>query len=219
MDELLERHPHEHTPFHAAGLEEHFGVTFPGMVRSYNKDEPIFFARASTVALRERLGKAVQDCRARADAHGEAGGPHAGYGLTRAGHRVFEPGAGEGAALSGEEYRAATTRLVTNVDGDQGGSVETSGPTTLHAPVFVEADVIHYRVKNLPVSAMHTLSNALSPHVRTTAGYGLVHALASDVGLGHEAAVVEGRMVNGALVCEYAMDHRPLQSVLHPEAR
>jgi alanine dehydrogenase len=115
--------------------------------------------------------------------------------------------------------------VIVDVDVDQGGSVETSCPTSLYDPVFVEAGVTHYCVKNVPASvpitATHALSNALLPHVRKIAGHGLVDALNSDVGLGYGAAVVEGRMVSAPLAREYAMEHHPLQSVLplHAEVR
>jgi alanine dehydrogenase len=122
-----------------------------------------------------------------------------------------------------EEMREGS--VIVDVDVDQGGSVETSRPTTLEDPVFVEAGVTHYCVKNVPasvpVTATHALSNALLPRVRKIASYGLVDALNSDAGLGYGAAVVEGRMISGPLAREYGMDHHPLQSVLplHAEVR
>jgi alanine dehydrogenase len=115
--------------------------------------------------------------------------------------------------------------VIVDVDVDQGGSIETSRPTTLHEPVFVESDVIHYCVKNVPasvpVTATRALSNALLPYVRKIASRGLIDALNSDPGLVRGAAVVEGRMVNDVLAREYGMDHHVLQSVLplHEEAR
>ncbi len=115
--------------------------------------------------------------------------------------------------------------VIVDADVDQGGSIETSRPTTLDEPVFVELGVTHYCVKNVPasvpVTATRALSNALLPYVKKIAGRGLVDALNSDPGLGRGAAVVEGRMVSDALAREYGMDHHALQSVLplHEEAR
>ncbi|MDQ3639566.1 MAG: alanine dehydrogenase [Actinomycetota bacterium] len=122
-----------------------------------------------------------------------------------------------------EEMKAGS--VIVDADVDQGGSIETSRPTTLHDPVFVEYDVTHYCVKNLPasvpVTATRALSNALLPYVRKIAGHGLVDALNSDAGLARGATVVEGRMIDEDLAHEYAMDHHLLQSVLplHKEAR
>jgi alanine dehydrogenase len=115
--------------------------------------------------------------------------------------------------------------VIVDVDVDQGGSIETSRPTTLDEPVFVESGVIHYCVKNVPasvpVTATRALSNALLPYVKKIASRGLIEALNSDPGLVYGAAVVEGRTVSDALAQEYGMDHHPLQSVLplHEESR
>ncbi|CAN5249041.1 alanine dehydrogenase [soil metagenome] len=122
-----------------------------------------------------------------------------------------------------EEMKAGS--VVVDVDVDQGGSVETSRPTTLDDPAFVDAGVTHYCVKNVPaavpVTATRAFSNALLPYVQKIAGRGLVEALNSDAGLRCGAAVVEGRTVDVSLAREHAMDHHPLQSVLplHEEAR
>ena len=115
--------------------------------------------------------------------------------------------------------------MIVDVDVDQGGSVETSRPTTLEAPTFVEEGVTHYRVKNVPaavpVTAAAALSNALVPHVSRVAGRGLVDALSADHGLTRGASVVEGRLVSPSLAREHSAEHHPLTSVLplHAEAR
>ncbi len=115
--------------------------------------------------------------------------------------------------------------VIVDVDVDHGGSVETSRPTTLLDPTFVEAGVTHYCVKNVPaavpVSASHALSNALLPHAQRVAGRGLVDALNANPGLARGVAVVWGRTVSGALADEYGVEHQPLRSVLplHAEAR
>lgn len=114
---------------------------------------------------------------------------------------------------------------VVDVDVDHGGSVETSRPTTLLDPTYVEAGVTHYCVKNVPaavpVSASHALSNALLPYVQRVARHGLVDALNADPGLARGVAVVWGRTVSGSLADGYGMEHHPLRSVLplHAEAR
>ncbi|MGH3147226.1 MAG: alanine dehydrogenase, partial [Rubrobacter sp.] len=57
--------------------------------------------------------------------------------------------------------------VIVDVDVDYGGCVETSKPTTLADPTFVEYGVTHYCVKNVPasvpVTATRALSNALLP--------------------------------------------------------
>jgi alanine dehydrogenase len=115
--------------------------------------------------------------------------------------------------------------VIVDVDVDQGGCVETSRPTTLEDPTFVEAGVIHYCVKNVPaavpITATRALSNALLPYVREVAGRGLVDAVNSDAGLGRGVAVAEGRVVDPVLARAAGTEHDPLSSVLplHSEAR
>ena len=115
--------------------------------------------------------------------------------------------------------------VIVDVDVDQGGSVETSRPTTLEDPTFVEEGVTHYCVKNVPaavpVTAAQALSSALVPYVARVAGRGLVDALSADPGLAGGASVVEGRLVSASLAREHATEHHPLTSVLplHAEAR
>ena len=115
--------------------------------------------------------------------------------------------------------------VVVDVDVDQDGSVETSRPTTLYDPVFVDTGVTHYCVKKVPASAPVTAARALSSallHVRQkVAGHGLIGALNYDGGLASGAAVAEGRMVSDALTHEHAKDYSHLQSVLplYSEAR
>ncbi len=115
--------------------------------------------------------------------------------------------------------------VIVDVDVDYGGCVETSRPTTLADPTFVEEGVIHYCVKNVPaavpVTATRALSNALLPYVRRLAGVGLADALKADEGLGRGVAVAEGRIIDPVLARATGGDYSELSSVLplHPEAR
>jgi alanine dehydrogenase len=66
-----------------------------------------------------------------------------------------------------------TGTVVIDVSIDQGGSVETSHPTTLSDPVFIKHGVIHYCVPNIASSvsrtASHALNNVLLPFVQAVA--------------------------------------------------
>jgi alanine dehydrogenase len=118
-----------------------------------------------------------------------------------------------------------TGSVIVDVDVDNGGCVETSRPTTLDEPTFVEAGVTHYCVKNVPaavpVTATRALSNALFPYVREVAGRGLADAIIADPGLGRGVAVAEGRVVDSVLARATGTEHNVLSSVLplHSEAR
>lgn len=115
--------------------------------------------------------------------------------------------------------------VIVDVDVDQGGCFETSRPTTLVEPTFVESGVTHYCVKNVPaavpVTSTRALSNALLPYVKRLAGVGLVDALNEDSSLRRGVAVAEGRIVSPPLAREYGLEHQPLTSLLplHSEVR
>lgn len=115
--------------------------------------------------------------------------------------------------------------VIVDVDVDYGGCVETSQPTTLQEPTFVEAGVIHYCVKNVPASvpatATRALSNALLPFVREISGHGLADALSANAGLRSGVAVAEGRVIDSQLARSTGTEHSPVSSVLplHEEAR
>jgi alanine dehydrogenase len=76
--------------------------------------------------------------------------------------------------------------VVVDVSIDQGGCIETSRPTSHSHPVFIEHDVIHYCVTNMPGAYPRTatlaLSEAVLPYVLRLANEGL-DALTGDPGL------------------------------------
>ncbi len=65
---------------------------------------------------------------------------------------------------------------------DQGGCAETSRPTTHDAPVFMEQNIVHYCVANMPGAYAHTatqaLANVTSRYIEALADLGLRDALA-----------------------------------------
>lgn len=115
--------------------------------------------------------------------------------------------------------------VIVDVDVDYGGCVETSRPTTLDDPIFVESGVTHYCVKNVPaavpVTATRALSNALLPTVRHVAGVGLIDSLNAEAGLRRGVAVAEGRIVDPTLARTIGSEHHQISSVLplHSEVR
>ena len=77
--------------------------------------------------------------------------------------------------------------VVVDISIDQGGTLETSRPTTHAAPYFVEEGVVHYCVMNMPAAVPRTstsaLTNATLPYVRAMAQRGVLDALRKDSGL------------------------------------
>ena len=77
--------------------------------------------------------------------------------------------------------------VVVDLSIDQGGCVETSHPTTLADPIFVEGEVTHYAVPNMTSAVARTASLALSyaalPFIQSLADRGIETALREDRGL------------------------------------
>jgi alanine dehydrogenase len=76
---------------------------------------------------------------------------------------------------------------IVDISIDQGGSVETSRPTTHAAPYFVEEGVVHYCVSNMPAAVPRTSTVALTsvtlPYVQALTRHGIAGALRKDPAL------------------------------------
>ena len=70
---------------------------------------------------------------------------------------------------------------------DQGGTAETSRPTTHADPIYIEDGIVHYCVANMPGAVPHTstyaLNNATLPFVLALADKGVARALTEDIHL------------------------------------
>jgi alanine dehydrogenase len=108
--------------------------------------------------------------------------------------------------------------VIIDVSIDQGGCVETSRPTTLEDPVFVEQGIIHYAVPNMASAVARTASLALTyaalPFVRTLADLGLEAALAREEGLARGVYAYRGTLVSAGVARAFGMRSDPLASVL-----
>jgi len=81
---------------------------------------------------------------------------------------------------------------------DQGGCVETSRPTTHERPTFVEEDVIHYCVANMPAAyartATQALTNVTSRYVEILADHGIPGAFHRDPHLLSGLNLIDGHI-------------------------
>lgn len=77
--------------------------------------------------------------------------------------------------------------VVVDISIDQGGSVETSRPTTHAAPFYIEEGIVHYCVANMPAAVPRTstiaLSEATLPYLVGMVRGGVLAALRGDAGL------------------------------------
>jgi alanine dehydrogenase len=95
---------------------------------------------------------------------------------------------------------------------DQGGCAQTSRPTTHHDPTYVEEDVIHYCVANMPGAYARTATQALTnvtyQYIEMIADLGLVEACRK------QPALLGGiNVMNGGITCEAVANAHELTAV------
>jgi alanine dehydrogenase len=86
---------------------------------------------------------------------------------------------------------------------DQGGCAETSRPTTLRDPTFIEEGVIHYCVPNILAqvarTASHAMINATLPYIFEIGSHGVDDAIKHDPSLARGANVWHGKLINKSI--------------------
>jgi alanine dehydrogenase len=86
---------------------------------------------------------------------------------------------------------------------DQGGFAESSRPTTIAEPTFVDSGVVHYCVTNMPALVPRTSTEALTsaslPWVKIIADRGVVGALKSSQPVRHSLTSFRGNLTNSVI--------------------
>ncbi|REJ71109.1 MAG: alanine dehydrogenase [Planctomycetota bacterium] len=100
--------------------------------------------------------------------------------------------------------------VIVDVSIDQGGTFETSRPTTHAQPTYIVDDVVHYCVTNMPGAVGRTstyaLCNVTFPYAFRLANQGLQAACQSDPGLAAAVNMHAGRVTNQAVAETFAID-------------
>jgi alanine dehydrogenase len=93
--------------------------------------------------------------------------------------------------------------VIIDVAIDQGGCIETSRPTTHSKPTYIEEDVVHYCVTNMPGAVGRTstyaLTNVTLPYVLQLAKKGYDAAIQQNAALALGVNVREGKVTNPAV--------------------
>lgn len=93
--------------------------------------------------------------------------------------------------------------VIIDVAIDQGGGLETSHPTDHDNPTYIEENIIHYCVTNmpgaLPITSTIALTNATFPYIQLIANLGLKHALQSSPPLTKGLNISHGKITLPAL--------------------
>lgn len=108
--------------------------------------------------------------------------------------------------------------VIVDVSVDQGGSIETTRPTTHGRPTYKVHGVIHYGVPNMPASVPRTstaaLTNATLPYIRAIASKGLKKAAEEDAGLASGINLARGVLTHPAVAQSFNMDWKPWRKLI-----
>ena len=103
--------------------------------------------------------------------------------------------------------------VIIDVAIDQGGSVETSRPTTHSNPTYIVDGILHYCVTNMPGAVGRTstyaLCNVTFPYVAKIAAAGLSAAATADPGIASAVNMNQGKVTNQAVADTFDMEFEP----------
>ena len=129
---------------------------------------------------------------------------------------VLNPGRRTPVLISRDDLRRMQRgAVIVDVGVDQGGSVETSRPTTHSQPTYEVDGIVHYCVTNMPGAVPRTstqaLTNATLPYVQHLADAGWQAAAAADAGLAVGINIVDGRVTCPGVAEAHGLKLAPLK--------
>ncbi len=103
--------------------------------------------------------------------------------------------------------------VIIDVAIDQGGCIETSRPTSHSDPVYLEEDVLHYCVTNMPGAVGRTstfaLCNVTLPWILRIAEQGVDAACRESPALASAVNIDRGRVTNEAVARTFDLNYEP----------
>ncbi|GIK80049.1 MAG: alanine dehydrogenase [Alphaproteobacteria bacterium] len=132
---------------------------------------------------------------------------------------VLVPGAAAPKLISAATVKAMKPgTVIVDIAIDQGGSAETSRPTTHSEPTYVVDDVVHYCVTNMPGAVARTstfaLNNVTLPFVLALADKGCRRALGEDPHLRAGLNIHEGKVTYRAVADALKLPYTKAEAAL-----
>lgn len=120
---------------------------------------------------------------------------------------VLNPGQRAPILVTREMVRAMKPRsVIIDVSIDEGGCVETSRPTTHEHPVYIEEDMLHYCVPNMPGAVARTATysfvNVAMPYIEKIANLGAEGAINADPAIFKAVNTHNGELIHLSLLSE-----------------
>lgn len=108
--------------------------------------------------------------------------------------------------------------VIVDVAIDQGGSTETSRPTTHRDPIYTVDEVVHYCVTNMPgampMTSTLALTNATITYALALAGKGYTRAIREHPGIAAGANIVQGTITHEEVAQAFGLSHVPVLELL-----
>jgi alanine dehydrogenase len=108
--------------------------------------------------------------------------------------------------------------VIVDISVDQGGCITTSKMTTHSDPVYLEHDVLHYCVGNIPGAVPRTstfaLTNVTLPYALEIAELGLKETVRRNDSLAKGINVIEGRVSSRPVAEAHGLEYEPLEHIL-----
>ncbi|MBM3996998.1 MAG: alanine dehydrogenase [Planctomycetes bacterium] len=123
---------------------------------------------------------------------------------------VLIPGAKAPRLVRRDDLKRMPKRaVIIDVAIDQGGCVETARPTTHSKPTYIEEDIVHYCVTNMPGAVGRTstyaLTNVTLPYVLQLAKLGFAPAVHKNPALAEGVNIHQGKVTNPAVAETFAL--------------
>lgn len=113
--------------------------------------------------------------------------------------------------------------VIVDVAIDQGGSTETSRPTTHHDPIYTVDGVVHYCVTNMPgampMTSTLALTNATMPYALELANRGYAEAIRRHKGIASGANIVHGTICHRGVAEASGLPYLPVEEKLKQRDR
>ncbi len=101
---------------------------------------------------------------------------------------------------------------------DQGGCAETSHPTTHHHPIYIEEEVVHYCVTNMPAivpnTSTYALTNATLSYGLEIADKGFSKAFKENPALARGLNTYGGKITHAGVATAFGMSATPIEEVI-----
>lgn len=100
---------------------------------------------------------------------------------------------------------------------DQGGCFESSKPTSHAEPTYIEEDIVHYCVTNMPgacaKTATRALMNVITKYALELANFGYQEAFRRDKGLLDGLNIYKGHVTNQHVATDLGYEYRPFPTL------